>query len=343
MSDRLKSLALGSVGAARAARLRWKKSREARRALSVLTGAGRGLSDKTKRRAREEAAGRFGDTRHADWLMVYAAVQGEFREGWIPDSYYLETIMPRVNGISHHLSRTRAATPSFFNDPAICDLCYALNTRFLGPDLSPLQAAEVLEILKAAGPQIVFKADHSGFGKGVRILNSADLTAGALQALGNGIFQPRLSPHPMLNEFGSDALPTLRIGTVITPAGVPEIRCCYLKIGRPGQSVILASNQVRVAIDWKTGEAAPVGYLADWTPVTAPPGNTLVFSGVVVPFVKDAAETAVTLHGQMPLPGYVCWDFAIDQFGAVRLLEWEGGVVSFAEAAQGPCFMGLEW
>lgn len=343
MAEGFKSAAHYSLAAVQAARLRWKKSLEARRALAVLAQSGRSPSPAMTRRARNEARERFGASRHAEWLMLYAAVQGEYREGWVPDSYYLETVMPRINGISHHLARTRAATPCFFDDPSICDLLYTVNGRFLGPDQTPLTWDDVRERLSAQAPEVVFKADHSGFGKGVRILTVADLGPEQLRTLGNGVFQRKIAPHPKLARFGSNALATLRIGTAITPSGEPEVRCCYLKIGRPGQSIVVARDQIRISVDWRSGAADATGYLSDWRPVTAPPGSDTRFEGFTVPSVVEAAGTAVSLHRQLPLPGYVCWDFAIDAHGAVRLLEWEGGVVSFAEAVQGPCFAGLGW
>ncbi|WP_417208501.1 sugar-transfer associated ATP-grasp domain-containing protein [Antarctobacter sp.] len=286
---------------------------------------------------------RFGVARHAEWLTLYAAVQGCYRDGWMPDSYYLEQVMPRVNGVSHHLARVRATTPAFFDHPAICDLLYALNGRFLRPDFSPLPPTEACDLLAGHGPDLVFKADQSGFGRGVQILSAADLSPERLLHLGNGVFQPKLSAHPELDGFGSRALTTLRIGTALTPDGRPEVRCCYLKIGRPGHAHVIARDQLRVAVDWHSGALDEIGYLSDWHPVTCPPGVATPFHGSAVPAIADATHAAVSLHLQLPLAGYICWDFAIDAEARVRLLEWEGGVVGFAEAVQGPCFEHLDW
>lgn len=343
MAEGLKTGGKQALASLQAARRRWLKAQEARRALANLAEQGGPLPAKLERRAREDAVERLGAARHALWLKVYAAVQGGYRDGWLPDSYYLETVMPRINGTAHHLGRVRATNPLFFDSPALADLLYVLNGRLLAADHRALTPAEALDLLRGSGPEVVFKADHSGFGRGVRTLTTAEMTPDQLLALGNGVVQPRITGHPALARLGGEALATLRIGTVLPETGAPEVRTCYLKLGRPGQAHVIARDQVRVAVDWRSGALEAEGYLSTWQRCSRAPGAELGFDGVTLPGMKQAVQTVLDLHAKAPLARYICWDLAIDAEETVRLLEWEGGVVSFAEAVQGPCFLGLGW
>lgn len=343
MTRRWKRAARFLLSSVAAARLRRKNDVEAGQALAVLVRHGRQLSSATERRARTEAVERFGDARHAHWLKVYAAVQSTYREGWLPQSYYTEVALPHVNGTSHHLGRTRSTNSIFFNREHLCDLLYSINGRFLTSRLDSVTPEDALGLLEDGGADVVFKADQSGFGTGVRSVQVAGLTASRLLALGDGVFQPLLRGHPAFDAFGGPALATLRIGTVLTSVGDPQVRCCYIKFGRQGQHHVIARDQIRVAVDWQSGALDSVGYLSDWQPLNAHPETNARFDGFVVPGAREAAEAAVALHRRIPLPRFVCWDFAIDPEVKVWLLEWEGGVVSFAEAVQGPCFADLGW
>lgn len=343
MADGIKALGKGALSSILARRKRMLKAQEARSALSVLARQNGPLSPSLKRRAREDAVERLGASRHALWLMVYAAVQGEYRDGWLPDSYYLETVMPRINGIAHHLGRVRASNRAFFDNPAVPDLFYILNGRIIGANYAALSPMQAIEVMRAHGPHVVFKADQSGFGRGVHTVNVADVDAKSVLALGNGVVQPMIIGHPLFDQIGSGALATLRIGTVLPNTGPPEVRTCYLKLGRAGQAHVIAKDQIRIGVDWTNGALSADGYLSDWQRIDACPRSGAKFAGLSIPAIGAAVKTVLDLHSSLPLARYVCWDIAIDRHEKVHLLEWEGGVVSFAEAVQGPCFADLRW
>lgn len=317
--------------------------REARRALRGLAAARGPLDPALVRQARDYAGDVLGGTRHAPWLQVYAAVQGRFREGWLPDSYFAEVVRPRVNGGYQHLARYRAANGLFFPEGTLPDVARLANGRVLAPGGAPTSAARIAEAARDQGYGLVFKPDASAYGLGLVFLDPAGLTDAALARLGNGVVQRRLVAHPVFAPFGSAALATLRLGTVIDAAGAPSVRCGYLKLGRARDSHVLSDRHVRVPVDPGSGALAETGYDAGWRPLAAHPDSGAAFAGVVLPWAADCAARALALHRQVALPRYLCWDFAIDADGAVHLLEWEGGVANFAEATQGPCFAGLGW
>jgi hypothetical protein len=343
MNERIKIFGKGAVQSLQAGRKKLLKAQEARSAVAVLEKQNGPLSEAVKRRAREDATERLGAARHAAWLMVYAAVQGEYRDGWLPDSYYLENVMPRINGTAHHLGRIRATNRVFFDNDAVPDLIYVLNGRLMGRDLVALTPVRALEILRDSGAAVVFKADESGFGKGVKTLDTAHLDQQNILRLGDGVIQPKIVSHPVFDMVGGDALATVRIGTVLPDTGRPQVRTCYLKLGRAGQPHVIARDQIRVAVDWKSGALNANGYLSNWQRIEKCPMFDTPFGSLNVPAIQKAVDIVLDLHSRIPLARYVCWDIAIDAGENVHLLEWEGGVVSFAEAVQGPCFTDLGW
>jgi hypothetical protein len=343
MSTYLKSLAKGQLRRASDARFRWLRMQDGRRALATLSRSDRGVPAALSRRAREDAIERLGNARHALWLTVYAGVCGEYRDGWIPDSYYLEEVMPRVNGVAHHLSRQSATNRALLDTPLLPDLAYVVNGRCLDRDGGTVPAAEVRELLADAGPKIVFKADHSGYGMGVRTIPVQDLTAEVVLRLGNGVIQRRITGHPVFDDFGVTSLATVRVATVLTPAGTAQARAVYLKIGRSGQDHVAARDQLRIAVDRSDGALASTGYTPDWRAMTRHPDTGAGFAGFKIPGLATGLSAVQALHEKLALPGFVCWDIAIDPEEQVHLLEWEGGVVIFAEPTQGPCFADLGW
>jgi hypothetical protein len=342
MSNRIKTLGKQGIANLQARRRQWLSVREARRIVDAVEQSDGPLTSAMRKRAREDAVERLGNDYHAHWLLAFAALAGEYREGWLPECYYLAHTMPNVNGEAHRLGRIRATNPLFMANADLPDIAYALNGRFLSARLEPLSPTEALTRLKTHA-EIVFKSDGSGFSNGVEILATQGLTAPDLIRLGNGVFQPRILPHPDLSRFGSDALATIRLGTVLPATGPAQLRMAYLKLGRQGQKHVVAQNQLRIAIDLHSGHLSDLGYLSNWTRVDRHPDSQADFAGKPIPGFDKAVQMALNLHDKMPLARFICWDFAIDHDERPQFLEWEGGVVSFAEGIQGPCFADLHW
>lgn len=339
----LKGALKRAVARTLAARHQRRSLAEARGALTALERSRGPLAPALQRQAREYAGDVLGDRRHAPWLEVYAAVQGRFVAGWLPDSYYHAAIRDRVNGSYHHIARNRCTNTVLFGSGPFPDLLFVLNGRLLAPDHTPLSPEQARHRLQEAGPRVVLKSDQTGFGKGVEVLETGALDPADLARRGNGLVQRFVRPAEGFDAFGVPALPTLRVATAIAADGAVSVRACYLKIGRGGHSHVLASDQLRIAVDPATGALSEEGFLADWTAVRAHPDTGAAFGGRVLPGFAACLDMARDLHGRMPLARFLCWDVVPEEGGGVAVLEWEGGVVSFAEATQGPCFTGLGW
>lgn len=334
----LKHLGRAAFGLANARRIRRRSLREARRGLAAAAAARRVDARRFRVQARDYAGDVLGGPVHAPWLELYATLQGRFAEGWIPPTYYVERALGRVNGTAHHIARYRTLNAKLFGPGYFPDAGYVVGGRLLDEGYRPLSPDRL-----AGAETLVFKPDHSAFGTGVRSVEPGGLSARDLSSIGNGVFQRRVIPHPAFDIFGTPSLPTLRLCTVIEPSGAISVRSAYLKLGRAGEAHIRSASQVRVPVDLTRGTLAAEGALSTWAPVMAHPDTGTRFAGHALPAFDTCKAVAVALHGKMPFARFLCWDMAVDRAGAVAVLEWEGGVVSFAEAMQGPCFADLHW
>lgn len=328
---------------ARLARMHVQKISEARRALSVLEAAKGRLEPRIVNATKDYAAEILGWRGYAPWLQVYSAVAGEFRPGWLPDNYYYGVVMPKVNGEYHHMARHRGANAKLFDSDAFPDLAYLVNGLVFDRDYRIIAPDRLAGFLRDRAETLVIKADRSGFGRGILFMKTQALDLDLLRSIGNGVIQARITQHEAFEQFGVPSLATLRIGTAIGEDGQPSVRTCYLKLGRAKDTHVIANNQVRVAIDWTDGSLSGEGYLSNWQPVDGHPDTQVAFAGRTVPNISGCVSTVLDLHGRLPLPRYLSWDVVVDAAGAVRVLEWEGGVVNFGEATQGPCFADLGW
>ncbi|MDU8913853.1 sugar-transfer associated ATP-grasp domain-containing protein [Aestuariicoccus sp. MJ-SS9] len=335
----LKAALKAGIARAELMRLTRRSRAEARAGLAALGRARGGLNPKFAANAQAYARDVLGSEHHAEWLQLYAECQRVFREGWFPETYYHEKVRPRINGLYHRMAEFRAANTRLLGTEWVPDAAFVVNGRMMRPDGTTMRAAELREIAE----RFVFKPDHSAFGKGIRFLEVRELDGLDLGALGNGVLQPLIRPHESFAEFGTRALATLRIGTVLQTDGTPEVRTAYLKLGRARETHVVAASQVRVPVDWATGSLSTEGFLADWRPMTAHPDTGRAFEGHRLENIAACTGAVLAMHRKVPFARYLCWDVVVDASGAVQLLEWEGGVVSFAEATQGPCFADLGW
>jgi hypothetical protein len=332
---------LGQQGTA--ARLHSRKWAEARRALRKVEAARGPTNRRLIEQANDYAVQVLGWKGYAPWLQLYAAVTREFREGWLPDNYYQAVVMPEVNGEYRRLSRLRGTNSILFDGKGFPDLGYSVNGLFYDSAFQAIPWDKVKGYLAERADRVVFKADSSSLGKGIRFLDPAALDVAALQRLGNGVIQTRVVQHEFFDEFMPSSVATIRLCSIIADDGRPSVRACYLRFGRLADSHVLADDQVRIAVDLTDGRLSPEGFLSDWTPVDRHPDTAQAFADRALPHLDRCVAMVLNLHARGPQARCVSWDLVVDAEGEVRVLEWEGGVVSFAEATQGPCFADLGW
>ncbi len=293
----------------------------------------------------EYAVDVLGDAVFAPWLYVYSAVNGAFREGWMPDNYFGWVVLKKTKGMYADVSALRAMPSYIFADPSFPDRGFHANGRLFDAERNMLPVDKAKEVLFANGDAIVFKADASGRGDGIYFLQKADFDPFDLKALPDGVFQSYVKQHAFFDRYTDASVATLRMTTAQDPTGAVALRAAYLRFGQGRDTHVKSESHIRVTVDLQSGELAPSGYRTDWTMLDAHPDNQEPFAGKVIPNYQECVQKVCELHEKFPFIQSIGWDVIVDTEGAVQVMEWNGAHndIKFSEATQGPCFKGLGW
>ena len=72
----------------------------------------------------------LGSKKFAPWLYVYTLVQGEFREGWIPDNFFGRLVSPEINKKLRVVSDFKTFSNFVLKTEALPDLGYYIDGVF---------------------------------------------------------------------------------------------------------------------------------------------------------------------------------------------------------------------
>ncbi|MGJ9404722.1 sugar-transfer associated ATP-grasp domain-containing protein [Nesterenkonia aurantiaca] len=321
-------------------------SRNAAKVLRSIEAANGPLSKHLRAQADAYAVEVLGSKSYAPWLYVYCAIAGEFREGWIPDNYYMSVVLPAIEGRYAELSDMRSMTSRIFgHEKEIPDCGYVAKGRLLNSSLEPVASLEEFtDLIFAGGEKIAFKADASDRGRGVHILDRDGFTRAAA-SLPDGVIQPFIDQHETFAQVASRSVGTLRMTSVVEPDGTITVRDAYLRFGRDTEDHVISDSNIRVLLDTATGAFSPVGYSVDWLEIDRHPDSGFVFAGNQVPNYAACLEAVERLHRRIPVVPSIGWDLTVARDGSVQVLEWNSGHndIKFSEATSGPCFTGLGW
>ncbi len=320
--------------------------RAARAKLAKLEAAYGPLNAADRNRCDTYAVEVLGHAKFAPWLHVYAHVAGEFREGWIPDNFYDECVLPHNSGPYGELSGLRSLNLTLFDAPEFPDIAAQINGMVIGRDGRPVAEKDLVEVLFAKGDRVIFKSDASQSGIGVKVLTRAAFDPAEVHQLGSGIFQPFIRQHELFQRLGNcPAVATLRLTTAADEAGQVSLRGAYLRFGQGKSDYLLSADEVNAVIDLQTGEMGAVGYLPSYLKIDRHPQSDVPFAGHSVPNFQAAVAVALRSHARMPYVRCIGWDITIDDQEQVQILEWNGGHngIKFTEATQGPCYGDLGW
>jgi hypothetical protein len=318
----------------------------ARRTLrNVETAYGR-IKPADRSRCNAYAVEVLGDLKYAPWLHVYTVVSGQYKDGWIPDNFFDECVLPHNSGKHGELSQFRSLNSFMFDAPEFPDLAAQINGMIVGRDGKPVGRKDLADVLFRDTDRIVFKSDSTQSGLGLTVLDRASFDPARVKELGAGVFQPFVRQHPEFHRIGnSTAVTTLRLTTATDDHGVPSLRAAFLCIGMAKDQHIRAGTDALVPVDPATGEMSPVGYVPDWKRTDRHPDSGVAFAGFVLPEWEACRDVALRYHARLPFVRCIGWDVTVDHHGAVKILEWNGGHtgIKITEATQGPCFADLGW
>jgi hypothetical protein len=309
----------------------------------IAAGGGGSPDAATSRRAEEYAASVLGWRGYAPWLRVYSVIAGGFREGWIPDNYYSQVVVPAINGGYRETAQIRQFGIRLFGAEVVPDAVHVMRGRFHTPAGTPIPPEELPRHLFARDERSAFKANWSGLGEAVRVLRRDEFAPGT--AWPDGVFQHFIEAHPELRRFQGDATSTLRLTTVLNASGRPELRAAYIRLPRLSDSFVKSRTLTRVPLDLETGAFAERALLSNWSFSATHPDTGAAFAGARMPAFAASRELVLHCHASAPFVGCVGWDIAVDATERPWLLEWNAmhNDIKASEMTVGPCFTGLGW
>jgi hypothetical protein len=288
----------------------------------------------------------LGDAKYAHWLYVYAHVAGEYRDGWIPDNFYAECVLPHTSAKYGELCSFRALNTALFDMPEFPDLAAQVNGMIVDRSGKTVARKDLADLLFAKTDRVIFKSDSSQSGVGIKVLDRAGFDPAGVQAFGPGLFQSFIRQHEVFQRLGNvPAVATLRLTTAADESGQIGLRGAYVRFAQGNAAYLQSAEEVNAVVDRMTGDLSPVGYLPGWLRTDRHPQSDVPFAGHSIPNFQDCKAAALRCHAKIPYVRCIGWDMCVDTEGAVQIMEWNGGHngIKFTEATQGPCFADLDW
>ncbi len=318
------------------------------RALAALKAveSGKGKIDaKSVKKCDDYAREILGSIEYSPWLYFYSVIAGGFKEGWIPNNYYGSVVVPALKGAYGKCSSLKALTFKLFKSELFPDLLYHANGLWFDVYYQIVPEHKVKKTLFRSSDQIVFKRDNSGRGKAVYPLFELEFEPKKIAALGNGVVQQFIQQHSFFNDLVKGPVATIRITTITDDSGQSAIKASYLKLGRSKDKVVSFDSEIMIPINISNGALYAYGFLPNFKMIYEHPDTRAVFEGQRIPHYKKCLDAVLELQSKLPQIRCIGWDVTLDKEGHVKILEWNGthnGII-VSEAAQGPCFAGLNW
>lgn len=319
----------------------------AKRALKIVEKEKGPLSKEVKQQCDSYAKNYLGNIKFAPELYLHSAIQGEFKEGWMPTNFYYEFVLPNIDGIFSEQSEMKPLTKKILDTNKLPDLLYAHNGFFIEPaNYEIISNDEAYDYLFGKNNSVIFKSNSSAQGKGIQFYSKEEWDTEKFKRQ-SGVFQKIIQQHSFFSNIFPHPGATIRLTTVLDKNGKAHVCGAYLRLGRDNDSEISTHiqsfNAIKIAIDVETGELSPMGYFPNWLSTKTHPDTGVAFEGLKVPNMKEACSEVEKLHNRFPFVQSIGWDVTVNNEDQIEIMEWNTGANSivFIEAVQGPCFKDL--
>lgn len=333
-----KELLKNAIKSAKTQRYHKFQKKYALQTLEVIEKEQGKLSEDIIKECDRYATDHLGDIKYAPWLYVYAAIQGEFKKGWLPNNYYPEVVIKEVEGIFSLQSEMKPLTNRVLRTTKLPDLLYVHAGLFIEPvNYQVISDNEAFELLFNDQDEVIFKSNNSMEGDGIKFYEKRSWNKKDIKKE-SGVFQSVIKQHDIFNQIFPHPGATIRLTTALNSEGKATVRAACLRLGRKDDASkhVKSSNSIRVAIDIKTGELFTTGYMADWSSTKTHPDTGVAFEGFSIPSFHEACREVESLHNNYPFVQSIGWDVSINEDEGIEIMEWNSAhnSLSFAEAMQ---------
>ncbi|WP_179019451.1 sugar-transfer associated ATP-grasp domain-containing protein [Winogradskyella forsetii] len=323
----------------------YEQNKEAYKTLKIVEAEKGKLKPNIRKLCNEYSQDVFGKKIYAPWLYVFSAYANEFKEGWIPDNFYGERVVPILKGEYGKICDRNAIINKILDQSDSLNICYFINHLFLNPIYEILTEEKLKDILFSENEKIVYKIESSLQGKGVYFFNKNNFDINIIKKLGNGVFQKYIEQHTFFSQFHDASVATIRLTSACDDEGNFDVKAGYFRFARGNDTHVMHDRQMRIPIDIKTGKLSDTAFFPECQSTNHLPDNNIVFAGKELPSFSDCLAVVKKLHSRIPFIRCIGWDIIVDKSNKVKIIELNGGhnAISFNQMVQGPCFKNLNW
>jgi len=286
------------------------------------------------------AKGNFGSSSFWPWLALYTEVRGEFKNGWLPNDYYMAFLLKKYNPESIRISAHKTFDNKIFPDFAIKPLILRIGANFYNSERKLITCNEAENILSDFDDEVVIKEDLGMGGHNVNFIETRKLNFDNYSHLSNYIIQPVVCQHENLRVLNNKSLNTLRVYTYLNEEGSIDVKFTILRFGTGDSRVDNISSGGGFCFVKSKGNLVETAHSGLGIEIGKKhPDSGTLFQSVVIPNYKNAIEKCINSHKTFPYFMFIGWDVAIDRLGQPGLLEWNANPdLWYAEALKGPFF-----
>src|ERR1700742_1162302 len=220
-------------------------------ALKGIESNGKTLTPELRRAADDYAVLVLGSPDYAPWLYVYAAMQGRFREGWMPDNFYQLLVVPAITKGLAEITDMKSFSNVVLGTEALPDLAYHIDGVFYDRGYNIVAREQLRDIARPFG-KVFIKRDGGGNGVDIQIVAADDLPAHPFTF--DCVLQRPIRQHEFFDAIVTGSVATLRITTAKASDGSVSARSARLRVGRSNSEWVQSGAQVQVAVDMAEGK-----------------------------------------------------------------------------------------
>jgi len=283
------------------------------------------VTKKVKEEIKEYSNEVFGSPSFWPYLALYTEIKGEFIPGWLPADYFQIILLDEWNlKRFSEVSDIKTFYHMYFEDFTVKPIIVKVSGIYFDQHWNTISKDKLIDRLRSSAPEIVVKKDGGFAGRDIRFIKTKDLN---IRDFENGkenlVVQPVVQQHPVLSEFHSQSLNTLRIATFLGTDGSVSLKFVLLRFGTGGNRIDNASAGGRYCFLNVEGE--PVTGILDSDGLNVNYENSILANSLKtlkVPSVKDAIDKCIQHHSLFPYVRYIAWDVCIDIDSKPRMIEW---------------------
>lgn len=277
-----------------------------------------------------------------NFTRFYTAMNGEFSKYYIPDNLYYSYIDMHFNNSVFSPGVDIKAFYEIINpNLKMAKTTFRkLNGSCYSSDFKLIKELQIKDHFKADLEYIYKPAFDSQGGKGIKFLNSNDITPEFIDSNNNFIIQDVIEQHESLSKLHRSSLNTIRIITLFFKGQV-YILSSVLRMGISGSRIDNASKGgIVVGID-ESGRLKEIAYSSsDRKKYTEHPDSQIVFDGYQIEGFDSVVNIVSEQAKKFPFFRLISWDFAIDKTGEAVFVEFnlKNGQLDFHQFCNGPLF-----